>query len=245
MTSMALHRSSQVFDPNSFSQAFRNGQGFGGFKDFSSGFGPDVGGGSSFFESLFGALNNGPGSRQRSRGEDLEVSVGVSFMESCKGTKRSVKISPVVDCLTCSGLGLKPGAKRTTCTACSGSGTRTFVIDSGFQMASTCPSCSGVEVRYPGVVSAVLVEAWAKSEHLRPLKSILPPGTSHVDKLFMLLCRYLLVRRRGRNDYPRSESGRCSSNWKGGRPVTCLCGSALPHPSNLHDKEPTSSMRSK
>ncbi len=75
------------FDPNSFSQAFRNGQGFGGFKDFSSGFGPDVGGGSSFFESLFGALNNGPGSRQRSRGEDLEVSVGVSFMESCKRDK--------------------------------------------------------------------------------------------------------------------------------------------------------------
>ncbi len=29
-----------------------------------------------------------------------------------------------------------------------------------------------LEVRYPGVVSAVLVEAWAKSEHLRPLKSI-------------------------------------------------------------------------
>ncbi|KAG7450240.1 DnaJ protein [Guyanagaster necrorhizus] len=137
------------FDPNSFSQAFRNGQGFGGFKDFSSAFGPDVGGGSSFFESLFGALNNGPGSRQRSRGEDLEVSVGITFMESCKGTKRSVKVSPVVDCLTCSGLGLKPGAKRTTCTACSGSGTRTFVIDSGFQMASTCPSCSGVGSTIP------------------------------------------------------------------------------------------------
>ncbi|KAK0505961.1 DnaJ protein [Armillaria luteobubalina] len=137
------------FDPNSFSQAFRNGQGFGGFKDFSSGFGPEMGGGSSFFESLFGALNNGPGSRQRTRGEDLEVSVGVSFMESCKGTKRSVKISPVVDCLTCSGLGLKPGAKRTTCTSCSGSGTRTFVIDSGFQMASTCPSCSGVGSTIP------------------------------------------------------------------------------------------------
>ncbi len=83
-----------------------------------------------------------------------------------------------------------------------------LVVGSTIPRGSQCGSCGGVgKVRAPQTIEVDI-----------------PPGTSHVDKLFMLLCRYLLVRRRGRNDYPRSESGRCSSNWKGGRPVTCLCG---------------------
>lgn len=38
---------------------------------------------------------------------------------------------------------MKKGAKKSTCGVCNGTGTRTFVIQSGFQMASTCPACGG------------------------------------------------------------------------------------------------------
>jgi molecular chaperone DnaJ len=83
------------------------------------------------------------------RGSDIETSIGISFMEACKGTSRQVNVTPVVNCSTCSGSGLKAGAKRSTCTSCGGTGTRTFVLDSGFQMASTCGACSGTGSTIP------------------------------------------------------------------------------------------------
>ena len=81
--------------------------------------------------------------------DDLEARIGISFHDAAKGVKRSVTINPVVDCSTCTGTGLKPGTKRQSCNACGGTGTRTFVIDSGFQMASTCNSCQGTGSTIP------------------------------------------------------------------------------------------------
>ena len=143
------------FDPDAFSNArgpFGGGGfgGFQGFQDFSGAFGG--GGGRSqadIFETLFGAFG-GQGTRAgraefsgSMRGEDIETTVNVSFMEACKGAARSVNVTPVIDCGTCSGSGLKPGAKRSTCGSCHGSGTQTFIIQGGFQMASTCNTCQG------------------------------------------------------------------------------------------------------
>ncbi|KAJ7071516.1 DnaJ protein [Mycena amicta] len=128
------------FDPNAFS-GFAGGN-FSGFQNFGGSFGR--GEAADLFSQLFQGLGgNGRSGFQSSRGSDLEASVRISFLEACKGTSRKVNITPVVDCAPCSGNGLKPGAKRTTCTTCKGSGTRTFVIESGFQMASTCNTCSG------------------------------------------------------------------------------------------------------
>ncbi|SJX62439.1 related to MDJ1-heat shock protein [Sporisorium reilianum f. sp. reilianum] len=127
--------------------------GFGGFQDF-GGF-SNAGNAGSIFESLFGAFGGGgrPGQRGpgfggagfagEARGEDLETTINLSFEEACKGTKRKVVINPIERCGTCTGSGLKPGAKKSTCATCNGTGTRTFVIQSGFQMATTCPSCGG------------------------------------------------------------------------------------------------------
>ena len=70
-------------------------------------------------------------------------------MEACKGTKKTIEVTPVVDCSPCSGTGLKSGVKRTRCSACNGTGTRTFVVDSGFRMASTCQVCQGVGTMVP------------------------------------------------------------------------------------------------
>lgn len=69
--------------------------------------------------------------------------ITLAFTDAAKGTTRTVNISPVVDCHTCAGSGLKEGAKKNSCSVCGGSGTRTFTIQSGFQMASTCNACGG------------------------------------------------------------------------------------------------------
>ncbi|KAJ1023462.1 hypothetical protein NDA16_003079 [Ustilago loliicola] len=128
--------------------------GFGGFQDF-GGF-SNAGNAGSIFESLFGAFGGGgarPGQRGpgfggagfagEARGDDLETTINLTFEEACKGTKRKVVINPIERCGICTGSGLKPGAKKSTCGTCNGTGTRTFVIQSGFQMATTCPSCGG------------------------------------------------------------------------------------------------------
>ncbi|GJE87744.1 DnaJ protein [Phanerochaete sordida] len=142
------------FDPNAFAGGFGGAAGGFHFEDLSSLFGGGRTGArgsqADLFDQLFGgAFGGGPSARQNMRGSDVEASVGVSFMEACKGTSRTVSIHPIVNCSTCSGTGLKPGAKRSTCGTCGGSGTRTFVLDSGFQMASTCPSCHGTGSTVP------------------------------------------------------------------------------------------------
>ena len=129
------------FDPEAFAR-----------NPFAGGFGSTFGRGggqSDLFDQLFGAFGGrGRGGAsaftQNVRGADIEASIGVSFMEAARGTSRTIKVNPVVDCGACTGTGLKAGSQRSKCPTCNGSGTRTFVIDSGFQMASTCPTCQGV-----------------------------------------------------------------------------------------------------
>lgn len=84
-----------------------------------------------------------------SRGQDIEAMVNISFLEGCKGVRKSVNITPVVECNTCTGTGLKKGATRTKCPACKGSGTQRYVLTSGFAMESTCPTCHGAGSTVP------------------------------------------------------------------------------------------------
>ncbi|GAC72202.1 mitochondrial phosphate carrier protein [Moesziomyces antarcticus T-34] len=113
-----------------------------GTTDGQPGFDPFGGGGSSPF-GAGGFGFGGAGFAGEARGEDLETTVNLTFEEACKGTKRKVVINPIERCGSCTGSGLKAGAKKSTCGTCNGTGTRTFVIQSGFQMATTCPSCGG------------------------------------------------------------------------------------------------------
>ncbi|PCH33377.1 DnaJ protein [Wolfiporia cocos MD-104 SS10] len=146
------------FDPDAFARGnpFSSG-GFSGFQDFTGAFGAGMGGRgqADLFEQLFGAFSGGRGRTRGAgfaadmHGSDLEASIGVTFMEACKGTSKTINVTPVENCSTCSGTGLKAGAKRSTCTSCGGQGTRTFVIDGGFQMASTCQTCHGTGSTVP------------------------------------------------------------------------------------------------
>lgn len=139
--------------------------GFGGFQDFGSAFGGRPGSAGDLFESLFGGAfgaggagaGGGPfgagfgagGSRQRpTRGDDLEATITLSFLEAANGVKRRLNITPVVDCKPCHGSGLKPGQKKSQCSTCRGTGQQTFQIQ-GMFMASTCQACGGAGSTIP------------------------------------------------------------------------------------------------
>lgn len=161
------------FDPDAFAR-----------NPFGSGFGSSFGRGggqSDLFEQLFGALGGRgrPGASaftQNVRGADIEATVGVSFMEAAKGTSRTIKVNPVVDCSTCTGTGLRSGSQRSKCSACNGSGTRTFVIDSGFQMASTCPTCQGVGTVIPRGHHCRECDGIGKVRGRKSIKVAIPAG---------------------------------------------------------------------
>lgn len=131
------------------------GAGAGGnpFAGFGGGFGAEFN-----FEDLFGAFT-GQGRRGRGRGspfqeeilvgENIEVQSNISFMDAAKGVTKNINITPLVQCGTCHGDGLKSGTQRQTCKRCNGTGTRVHVMQQGFQMASTCEACGGQGVTIP------------------------------------------------------------------------------------------------
>jgi molecular chaperone DnaJ len=118
----------------------------GPFSGFGGGFGAEFN-----FEDLFGAFTGGRGRGRRGGfqqeevllGENIEVQTNISFMDAAKGVTKNITITPLVQCGTCHGNGLKQGASRQTCKSCGGSGTRVHVMQQGFQMSSTCSTCSG------------------------------------------------------------------------------------------------------
>lgn len=121
------------------------GSGFGGFGGGFGGF--DVG---DIFESFFGG-GFGGSSRTRNpnapiRGNDISVTVGLSFMEAAKGCKQTIQIQRLESCDTCGGTGAKKGTTPETCSECGGTGqvkvsqrTPIGVI----QTTRTCTKCSG------------------------------------------------------------------------------------------------------
>lgn len=150
------------FDPSGAGPGAGGGNPFGGGHPF-SGFGGQGGFGTSInLDDLFSAFTGGAGpfgggggrrgggrnpfggqQQQAAVGDNIEVQASISFMEAAKGTSKTITINPLVKCRTCSGSGLRAGAKRSACMSCNGSGTRVHVINGGFQMASTCGACSG------------------------------------------------------------------------------------------------------
>nr|POE87797.1 dnaj like 1, mitochondrial [Quercus suber] len=127
--------------------------GFGGNAGGQGGFGADFN-----FEDLFSAFG-GSGARRGRRGgpfqeevmvgENIEVQTNISFMDAAKGVQKDIVITPLVQCKTCTGSGLKSGVSRSTCASCDGTGTRVHFMQGGFQMASTCSTCGGQGVTIP------------------------------------------------------------------------------------------------
>ncbi|KAI6005138.1 DnaJ protein [Pisolithus orientalis] len=168
------------FDPNAFARnpfANAGAGGFSGFHDFKEAFGSSQGDlFSQLFGGAFGGRTRSGGFHQSSRGADVEARVNIGFMDACKGTSLDVNVNPVIACPTCSGTGLKRGAKRATCSSCHGTGTQTFVIDSGFQMASTCNACFGTGSTVPRGSQCSTCNGQGHIRTKKTVKVDIPPG---------------------------------------------------------------------
>ncbi|PFH59525.1 hypothetical protein XA68_12228 [Ophiocordyceps unilateralis] len=144
----------------------QNGGGASGGHPFDGGFAGFTGKEGFPFEDLFAAFT-GQAGRRRQRGgfespfsspfeaaevlvgENIEVFTSVTFTEAAKGTTKTITITPMTPCKSCSGSGLRPGAKRASCKNCNGTGTRLHFMHGGMQMASTCNTCEGTGSAIP------------------------------------------------------------------------------------------------
>ena len=117
--------------------------GFDGFSDFG-----DLGDiFSSFFGGGFGGQransrrNNGP-----RKGEDLNLSIDISFEESFLGTEKEIIVTRQEACIECNGTGAKRGTNPVKCPTCNGTGQVTSyqnTILGRVQTTRPCNDCRG------------------------------------------------------------------------------------------------------
>ncbi len=134
--------------PNGYGSDFSGFSGFDGFSGFggfgADGFDVDLG---DIFSSFFGG---GRSSSRRSngpqRGNDLRVSINITFREAAFGVKKQIKVNRKEQCSTCNGTGAKPGTSPETCKACNGTGqvrtVRNTILGS-MQSVRPCDNCAG------------------------------------------------------------------------------------------------------
>ncbi len=145
-----------------FEQAQRNGQGFGGygqaggnpFGGFSAEGGSPFGGGfgqgevefdiGDIFGDIFGGRSERPPGR--SRGIDLEMGLTISFEEAVFGVTKNIILEKKDKCKACDGSGAEKGTKVVTCPKCHGQGqilTQRRTIFGTIQSRVACDRCEG------------------------------------------------------------------------------------------------------
>jgi len=116
------------------------GGGFEGFdfSDFSGG------GGSlrDIFQSIFGGAAGRPAGRSGpERGEDLQYTMKVGFVDAVRGVQTKIRLSRRIACPACGGSGSKGGAPK-TCPTCRGTG-KSFQQRGHMRFSGACPTCGG------------------------------------------------------------------------------------------------------
>ncbi len=104
----------------------------------------DFGVGGGGFDALFGGGQRGR--RARQRGQDVQISLRLTFAEVAKGVTRKVKLKTIDTCQKCKGRGSADGAEPERCGVCGGTGevrqaTQSFFGQ--FVSVSPCPNCRG------------------------------------------------------------------------------------------------------
>ncbi len=133
----------------------QGGPGMGGFGGM--GGAVDVNDISDIFDAFFSGAGGGiPGAGRRGgqrrnpnapvAGDDLQVDIEIPFMTGIFGGQEKVKVRRLEECGTCSGSGIKPGAKAKTCSGCGGNGVVTQMQRTPFGVFNNvqpCPTCRG------------------------------------------------------------------------------------------------------
>lgn len=131
-------------DPNYGSGGFGGGAGFNPFGDMGDIFENLFGG------SGFGGFSTGGSGRSRAnaprRGQDIDTTVTIDFMEACTGVKQDVKINRLEKCTECDGSGAAAGTTAQTCPECNGAGQVRVGQKTPFGVISSqkvCSKCGG------------------------------------------------------------------------------------------------------
>ncbi len=119
-------------------------QGFGGGAGFGDGFGGfDFG---DIMSNFFGGGFGGNTASRGYRGEDIAVTLNLSFEEAVFGCKKTFNINRVENCSHCKGTGAKDGTAYTTCPECNGQGQVRYTESTIFgrlTRTGICKSCNG------------------------------------------------------------------------------------------------------
>jgi molecular chaperone DnaJ len=76
----------------------------------------------------------------------MQVEIEIPFMTALFGGSEKARIRRLEECKTCTGNGIKPGAKVSTCSACAGQGVVNNMQRTPFGVfnnVQTCPNCRG------------------------------------------------------------------------------------------------------
>jgi molecular chaperone DnaJ len=117
-------------------------------------------------------------------GDDLRFDLELDFKKAVFGGEEKVRIRHLETCGTCTGSGVKPGAKVSTCTTCNGVGVTMQVTRTplgNFQTQQTCPTCRGtgqIVEEYCGTCSGEGTVSKTKQ-----IKVDIPPGVEDGNKL--------------------------------------------------------------
>ncbi len=124
-----------------FGHAGVEGQASGGFQAGDFG---DLG---DIFGDIFGDILGGGRRRRGQRssgrpGNDLQISLSLSFKEAAFGVEKNLSVTHLSECRDCDGTGARRGSKPQTCGTCQGMG-EVRRQQGFFTVATTCPQCHG------------------------------------------------------------------------------------------------------
>merc|ERR1712194_237686 len=117
-------------------------------------------------------------------GDDLRFDLELEFKKAVFGGKEEVRIRHLETCGTCTGSGVKPGSKVSSCNSCNGQGVTMAVTRTplgNFQTQQTCPECRGTGQKieeYCGTCSGK-----GNASKTKQIKVDIPPGVEDGNKL--------------------------------------------------------------
>uniref|UniRef100_A0A2P2L3G4 Uncharacterized protein n=1 Tax=Rhizophora mucronata TaxID=61149 RepID=A0A2P2L3G4_RHIMU len=80
--------------------------------------------------------------KQKLGGQDVKVTIEISFMEAIQGCTKTVTFQTDLPCEACRGEGVPPGVRPELCKRCKGSGI-VFTQKGFFSLQHTCNQCGG------------------------------------------------------------------------------------------------------
>ena len=109
--------------------------GFGGFGGFGD-----------IFDSIFQGFGGSASVQRDTTGEDIQLTLSLSFMDAAKGCRKDVSYTRNEPCPSCKGTGARGGTAFKTCSKCGGKGQVRFAQETMFGRTirvGACPDCGG------------------------------------------------------------------------------------------------------